>query len=220
MSWNNAEDLVNTSKKLTDEAFDILKKMNLLQYNFEENHNGVKNVWKTMTEFAFEKNENLLEILPELKSLSKEAVEKIHEALRYQELASKVNVNTEYYRLKPVFVSMLEGWEKRVRIWDILSRGINPFTLRSLKCSYSEMFGIKSNKDALKDALEKEKKMEEVIQILMRRDGLTRTEAIAEIDDFREEAYALMEEGAYDEVEDLLIDYLGLEPDYLTSLLL
>lgn len=61
--------------------------------------------------------------------------------------------------------------------------------------------------------------MEEVIQILMRRDGLTRTEAISEIDDFREEAYALMEEGAYDEVEDLLIDYLGLEPDYLTSLL-
>ena len=66
---------------------------------------------------------------------------------------------------------------------------------------------------------QEEKKMEEVIQILMRRDGLTRTEAIAEIDDFREEAYALMEEGAYDEVEDLLIDYLGLEPDYLTSLL-
>jgi hypothetical protein len=49
--------------------------------------------------------------------------------------------------------------------------------------------------------------MEEVIQILMRRDGLTRAEAIAKIDDFMKEIYALVEEGAYDDFADLLINY-------------
>lgn len=49
--------------------------------------------------------------------------------------------------------------------------------------------------------------MEKIIQILMRRDGLTRTEAIAKIDYFMKETYALVEEGAYDDFADLLISY-------------
>ena len=62
-------------------------------------------------------------------------------------------------------------------------------------------------------------KMEEVIQILMRRDDLTREEAIDEIKNFKQEAKSLMEDGRFWEVEDLLIDYLGLEPDYLMALM-
>lgn len=61
--------------------------------------------------------------------------------------------------------------------------------------------------------------MEEVIQILMRRDDLTREEAIEEIKEFKQEANSLMKEGRFWEVEDLLIDYLGLEPDYLIALM-
>jgi hypothetical protein len=61
--------------------------------------------------------------------------------------------------------------------------------------------------------------MEEVIQILMRRDDLTRGEAISEIKEFKKEANSLMADGRFWEVEDLLIDYLGLEPDYLMALM-
>ena len=62
--------------------------------------------------------------------------------------------------------------------------------------------------------------MEEVIQILMRRDGLTREEAIEEINEFKQEANILMKKGRFWEVEEFLMDYLSLEPDYLMALIM
>lgn len=58
--------------------------------------------------------------------------------------------------------------------------------------------------------------MNEIIQILMRRDGITENEAIEMINNCQEEIdYIASHDGTYDEVEEALRYWLGLEPDYL-----
>lgn len=54
--------------------------------------------------------------------------------------------------------------------------------------------------------------MEKVIKILMRRDGILRTEAVDLIDEARE---VMLTEGT----DDAMMDILGLEPDYLMDIL-
>ena len=61
--------------------------------------------------------------------------------------------------------------------------------------------------------------MEEIISILMRRDHLTRIEAYDLIEECREEILNACAEGHYWEAEDILADYLDIEPDYLMYLL-
>ena len=60
--------------------------------------------------------------------------------------------------------------------------------------------------------------MNKVIEILMRRDGLTRQEAITVIREFQEDAEEGMAKG--EDPEELLMEQLGLEPDYLFDLIL
>lgn len=61
---------------------------------------------------------------------------------------------------------------------------------------------------------------EEIISILMRRDHLTREDAINLIEETREEIYCAVQDGAMlYEIEDILADYLCLEPDYLIEFL-
>lgn len=63
-------------------------------------------------------------------------------------------------------------------------------------------------------------KMTEFEQVLIDRDGMTKTEAKAERNRMRSEIYELLEEGAgYDEIEDLLLGDCGLEMDYIFDLL-
>lgn len=59
--------------------------------------------------------------------------------------------------------------------------------------------------------------MEEIIKILMRRDGNTREEALSIIEDVKE----MMEEVSYDpeECENIFETELGLEPDYIPGFL-
>lgn len=59
--------------------------------------------------------------------------------------------------------------------------------------------------------------MEEIIKILMRRDGNTKEEAIERINEVKE----MIEECNYDpeEVENIVMDNLGLEMDYIFDLL-
>ena len=64
--------------------------------------------------------------------------------------------------------------------------------------------------------------MEEIIQILMRRDHLSRQEALDLYDECQE---AILETLAgnrcsIDDLEMILEDYLGLEPDYLLEFLM
>jgi hypothetical protein len=55
----------------------------------------------------------------------------------------------------------------------------------------------------------------------MRRDGMTREEAIRIIEETRDEIACAIENGAdLDEIEDILADYLMLEPDYLIEFLM
>lgn len=68
--------------------------------------------------------------------------------------------------------------------------------------------------------------MEEIIKILMRRDGITENEARNLIEECREainDIFANAESdnffALYDEVADTIADYLSLEPDYLEYLL-
>lgn len=60
----------------------------------------------------------------------------------------------------------------------------------------------------------------ELEKVLINRDGMSAEEAKAEKNRLRESIFELIEDGAsYDEVEDLLADEVGLEPDYLEDLL-
>lgn len=62
--------------------------------------------------------------------------------------------------------------------------------------------------------------MEEIINILMRRDGMTRNEAELLIDEVSEEMVAAFYTGDYQEAEDIIASMLGLEPDYLDYFLM
>ncbi len=59
--------------------------------------------------------------------------------------------------------------------------------------------------------------MQEIVEILMRRDGITEEEALEIIRECREDIeYIATHDGSYDEVEEALRYWLGLEPDYLS----
>lgn len=61
--------------------------------------------------------------------------------------------------------------------------------------------------------------MNEIVEILMRRDGISRLEAENLVEECREEMeYAVMR-GKYLEAEDIIASYLGLEPDYIFDIL-
>lgn len=60
--------------------------------------------------------------------------------------------------------------------------------------------------------------MEKVVKILMSRDKISQKEAIDKINDFLSEAEEYVREGDEEFVEELLMDTLGLEPDYLLDL--
>ena len=58
--------------------------------------------------------------------------------------------------------------------------------------------------------------MDEIIRILMRRDGMSHDEARRYLKEVREEiAEAIEEQVSLEEIEDIIMDNLTLEPDYL-----
>ena len=58
--------------------------------------------------------------------------------------------------------------------------------------------------------------MKEIIQILMRRDGMTYDEARRYLKEVREEiANAIEEQASLEEIEDIVMSELGLEPDFV-----
>ena len=61
--------------------------------------------------------------------------------------------------------------------------------------------------------------MEEVIQIFMRRDGMSREEAVARYNEILDEIRNLVDDGDYEDVEDYWTQETGLEPDYLIDVL-
>lgn len=61
--------------------------------------------------------------------------------------------------------------------------------------------------------------MEEVIQIFMRRDGMSRDEAVARYNEILDEMRNLIDDGDYEDVEDYWTQETGLEPDYLIDVL-
>lgn len=60
--------------------------------------------------------------------------------------------------------------------------------------------------------------MNNVVEILMKRDGMSRTEAVALVT----KVHGMIEDadGDYDEAEQIMIDELGLEMDYIFDILL
>lgn len=61
--------------------------------------------------------------------------------------------------------------------------------------------------------------MERVVKILMERDGMSEADAKREVQNFIDDATDLLMEGDHEGIEELLMDSLGLEPDYLEDLL-
>ena len=62
--------------------------------------------------------------------------------------------------------------------------------------------------------------MEELVKLLMRRDGISENEVYNLVEGCQQEIQEAIEFGANLElVEDIVMDWLGLEPDYLELLL-
>ena len=57
--------------------------------------------------------------------------------------------------------------------------------------------------------------MEEVIQILMARDGISRKEATARVKEVREMMLEALDSGDTESLEDIFMNELGLEPDFI-----
>lgn len=58
--------------------------------------------------------------------------------------------------------------------------------------------------------------MREIVEILMRRDDLTENEAWNLVEECQEEIFYAIDNGeSITEIENIIADYLGLEPDYI-----
>lgn len=62
--------------------------------------------------------------------------------------------------------------------------------------------------------------MDSITEVLMRRDGLSEEDAKREVDDFKESIEDSIMSGDLEDIEDALMNDLGLEPDYLMDILL
>lgn len=62
--------------------------------------------------------------------------------------------------------------------------------------------------------------MREIVNILMRRDGISENEARNLIEDCMLEIHEAIAAGRYMEAEDIFMDWLSLEPDYLIQILI
>lgn len=60
---------------------------------------------------------------------------------------------------------------------------------------------------------------EGIVNILVKRDDLTREEASSLVDDVMEQVYDILGTGDYSEAEEIWMSELGLEVDYLLALL-
>lgn len=61
---------------------------------------------------------------------------------------------------------------------------------------------------------------EDIIELIMNRDHISYNEACACVMDcIQEVQYAIQNFASYDEIADIVADYLGLEPDYLDQLI-
>lgn len=61
--------------------------------------------------------------------------------------------------------------------------------------------------------------IKKIEKLIANRDGISRNEARAIIDECREEIELAISMGHFDKVEEILADYLGLEPDYLQDII-
>ena len=61
--------------------------------------------------------------------------------------------------------------------------------------------------------------METIKQVLMRRDGMSATEADEQIADAKEQLQEYLKDGDILAAEDICAEFFGLEPDYIMELL-
>ena len=62
--------------------------------------------------------------------------------------------------------------------------------------------------------------MKEIIKILMDRDGMSMKDAVSLVETTREEIEEILPVGDLFAIEEILMDNLGLEPDYVMNFLL
>ena len=61
--------------------------------------------------------------------------------------------------------------------------------------------------------------MDSITEVLMRRDGLSEEDAKREVEDFKADIEDSIMSGNLEDIEDALMNDLGLEPDYLVDIL-
>ena len=61
--------------------------------------------------------------------------------------------------------------------------------------------------------------MSSVVSVLMKRDGMTKDEAVRQKNEVREMILDALENEEYDDIEDIMYGELGLEMDYIDEML-
>lgn len=61
--------------------------------------------------------------------------------------------------------------------------------------------------------------MSSVVSVLMKRDGMTKDEAVRQKNEVREMIMDALENEEYDDIEDIMYGELGLEMDYIDEML-
>ena len=61
--------------------------------------------------------------------------------------------------------------------------------------------------------------MNRIVKILMQRDEMSKEEAEELLQETREAMMEAIDAGHYIEAEDIMVDYLGLEPDYIFDII-
>ena len=61
--------------------------------------------------------------------------------------------------------------------------------------------------------------MSSVVSVLMKRDGMTKDEAVRQKNEVREMIMDALENEEYDDIEDIMYGELGLEMDYIEEML-
>jgi hypothetical protein len=127
----SAQDLVDLSSKLSDEADAHYKKADAMYLANLARHKG-----KNFFELAIAKDKNLLNNLPDMRRELEDAIEKIHDADDLQRIAMHMDENLIIscsYKVRQFWIRYLEGRKETFDRAASYARGIDPETGLSLE---------------------------------------------------------------------------------------
>lgn len=128
----SAQELVELSSKLADESYALYKRVDKIFGKIIKKHEEEK----TFAELAIDKDAEVLEKLPGMRRDIDEAVQKIHDAERLQEIACRIDdklIISACYVIRGYWVKTLENTKYYLDRAASYARGIDPETGMTLE---------------------------------------------------------------------------------------